>query len=569
IYQYLGPVLESAVPPAGQNSTYQQPLNILLAPGSYPIDQGSIQLWLDGTNVTTAASINSVTNPAGGVQIKYLYPVLPAGTNTVAVVVSDEGTPPQTATNQYTFITQPLVTLNINLGTQLGTGDTNQPGFRYRLVQTTSANATANWENSVLQEEINLAGGLDPYTDPSAFIWAYTATGTNVPSALAYTVGSNGYAQLTNVVNFNHNAIEWGGSADIGDFQAPLYPDNPIPGLAVDQSGDNSADDYVTAEMLTYVQFPSAGYYEMGVNSDDGFRVSSATNQDYPVELVKINSPAGMATNMIAGEANFTPPLPQLASVGPITGKVVEAEPLDASAPLTNAAAIKGNIALIDRGSVTFASKIGHAEDAGAIAVIVADNHSGGDLIITMGNNGEVRTIPAVMINYNSGQSLHTAVEAGTTVNVTLSSHPYSTLGQFNGGRGSSDTLFGFNVPAAGVYPLRLMWFNGTGGANCEWFTIDRASGKYTLINDATSTNSLRAFQARANIPIPPPVTQPTLGVGLSGTTLTFTWTGTGVKLQSAATLSNPTWTDVSGGSASGATDQVSGTTKFYRLAPQ
>jgi hypothetical protein len=66
-------------------------------------------------------------------------------------------------------------------------------------------------------------------------------------------------------------------------------------------------------------------------------------------------------------------------------------------------------------------------------------------------------------------------------------------LGQYNGGRGSSDTTFNIVVPAAGIYPIRLAYENGAGegsgnGANLEWFMVD-TNGAKILINDPSSTN--------------------------------------------------------------------------------
>src|SRR6185295_12739680 len=46
-------------------------------------------------------------------------------------------------------------------------------------------------------------------------------------------------------------------------------------------------------------------------------------------------------------------------------------------------------------------------------------------------------------------------------------------LGSFNGGRGSGNTFFDFVVAANGYYPFRLAWWEGTGGANVEWFTVN------------------------------------------------------------------------------------------------
>ncbi len=56
-------------------------------------------------------------------------------------------------------------------------------------------------------------------------------------------------------------------------------------------------------------------------------------------------------------------------------------------------------------------------------------------------------------------------------------------LGKFDGGRGSSDTLFDIVAEADGVYPIRLLWWEGGGGANTEFFTVDLVTGKKFLIN--------------------------------------------------------------------------------------
>ncbi|MSU31823.1 MAG: hypothetical protein EXS25_04005 [Pedosphaera sp.] len=59
-------------------------------------------------------------------------------------------------------------------------------------------------------------------------------------------------------------------------------------------------------------------------------------------------------------------------------------------------------------------------------------------------------------------------------------------VGEFSGGRGASDSIFEFAVEADGTYPFRLLWWEGGGGANVEWFVIDSANKKW-LINQAGS----------------------------------------------------------------------------------
>lgn len=61
------------------------------------------------------------------------------------------------------------------------------------------------------------------------------------------------------------------------------------------------------------------------------------------------------------------------------------------------------------------------------------------------------------------------------------------TLGLFDAGRGAADTLFYFNVEQAGLYAFRLLYWQGTGGGSCEWFTEDLTTGERTLVNGTGS----------------------------------------------------------------------------------
>lgn len=69
-------------------------------------------------------------------------------------------------------------------------------------------------------------------------------------------------------------------------------------------------------------------------------------------------------------------------------------------------------------------------------------------------------------------------------------------LGVFNGGRGSADSLFYVLVQTAGVYPVRLIWYEGGGGANVEFFSVNQTTGVKILINDRTNPNGIKAYSA-------------------------------------------------------------------------
>ena len=66
-------------------------------------------------------------------------------------------------------------------------------------------------------------------------------------------------------------------------------------------------------------------------------------------------------------------------------------------------------------------------------------------------------------------------------------------LGQFNGGRGANDTIFKVYVEADGYYPIRVLWFEGGGGANVEVFHVD-ASGNKILFNDPDNENAIKCY---------------------------------------------------------------------------
>lgn len=124
--------------------------------------------------------------------------------------------------------------------------------------------------------------------------------------------------------------------------------------------------------------------------------------------LLTVNSPAAIAGNYAVGAASFGP---ALSSPG-VTGDVILADDgvgvgTDACGALTaaSAAAVSGNIALVDRGACTFVTKVKNAQNAGAIAVIVADNVAGSPPA-GLGGADPTITIPSVRITLADGNTI-------------------------------------------------------------------------------------------------------------------------------------------------------------------
>lgn len=89
---------------------------------------------------------------------------------------------------------------------------------------------------------------------------------------------------------------------------------------------------------------------------------------------------------------------------------LVPTAPADACGPLLNAAQLVGNVAFIRRGTCDFDSKVFAAQQAGAVAVVIANNVAGGAIL--PGGDGVVDgqpvnfTIPAVFISQQDGDDL-------------------------------------------------------------------------------------------------------------------------------------------------------------------
>ena len=103
-----------------------------------------------------------------------------------------------------------------------------------------------------------------------------------------------------------------------------------------------------------------------------------------------------------------------IADAGEVKGKFVFLGIADQDFSDDLKSKLKGNVALIDRGKVTFAEKIRRAHAAGAIGVVVA-NHSPGEPMV-MGGEGDPVNIPAVMITQELGNLVKAQMAKGDVV---------------------------------------------------------------------------------------------------------------------------------------------------------
>ena len=157
-----------------------------------------------------------------------------------------------------------------------------------------------------------------------------------------------------------------------------------------------------------------------GDNHDTLRGAGTCSTSSPPVARVVVNSPASIAGSKVAQSAQFGQPL---TAVG-VTGDVVAAVPANGCTDLTNAAQVSGKIALIDRGTCEFSTKVLKAQNAGAVAVIIANNVSSGLPGMGAGVDAPFVTIPSVGILQSDGAAIRGALTGGATVNATLLAEP-------------------------------------------------------------------------------------------------------------------------------------------------
>ncbi|HEY6230312.1 MAG TPA: PA domain-containing protein [Pyrinomonadaceae bacterium] len=490
------------------------------------------------TTGTKSGGVTTVTLPAGGL----------AANNTVTLNYTENTTPARNTTDTWTFTTLTVTqTLPTTLATAVGSGDATKPGFLVTPYQVD--NTSGNTENNNEATESELAGFY-------------------APNIADLTGAVNGVLSIPGYLNWDRTANDGSGGAGDGNFTAANgFPDDPLPGITPSTGGGGATFESVAEGIQTYIEFPTAGFYQLGVNSDDNFRLTIAkTNPPATLTVTGIDggtTPKGLgALSMskyaveVAGRAVYGAQPP----ASGLTAQIVYMTPggIDDPGPYPN---VTGKIALIDRsgsnlGTTSTGGKCLAAQTAGAIAVIFttpADPTYG----FYAGATRTDINIPCLSIPDSQAQTLKDAIAAGKTLTGTITGDSSYVVGGFNDGRGASDTIMSFNVTQAGVYPMRLIFHQGGGGGNMEFFSI-KPDGTKVLVND-TAHGGLKAFQALSGNVVQPAK----LTASVSGQNITITWTNGGT-LYSAASVAGP-WTST--GNTSGTfTTAMSGAMQFFKV---
>lgn len=285
-----------------------------------------------------------------------------------------------------------------------------------------------------------------PYdANPATYAPLAIAPGA-APKASIYALRVFGCAGSTGLtVNAINWALDPNGDLDLSDhldvINMSLGSNLGSAGTATALASDNAA----AAGMIVVASAGNAGdtFFIAGAPGVGSRVIATAASLDggEPAVLVQVNSPAGVAGNYLGGGAAFGPaPSGQTANaviaVDPTTPAAsCGADPNDGCCALTNAAAIAGNVCVVNRGTCTFKAKAVNCQAAGAIAMIVVDNAPGSPPP-GLGDDATIVTpitIPSERVTLADGAAIKNAITATPPVNVTLA------------GQNGADTLASFS----------------------------------------------------------------------------------------------------------------------------
>jgi PA domain/Domain of unknown function (DUF4214) len=150
-----------------------------------------------------------------------------------------------------------------------------------------------------------------------------------------------------------------------------------------------------------------------------------------PAQL-RVNSPSSIAGTYTVGTADFGPSVSSPGVTADVVRAVDPADPAgptttDGCSPFTNAGAVAGKIAFIDRGTCSFVEKVKNAQDAGTAAVIIGNVSDSlnptipPQMGIAPGMEGIANTIviPAISLNLADANTLRGQLGAGINASIS------------------------------------------------------------------------------------------------------------------------------------------------------
>ncbi len=236
----------------GRAPTPDNPIRIDITQGANPVT--GVKLMVNGADVTSAATITA------GAVTKVVYQTLLPVNNTVVISFMD-GTNTYSGTN--TFTCGGGVEVPASMALNAADVNTGNRGFLIHTYQIAVTNTTATPGNYIEPGNSTIMGEYYVHS-----LWGWP----NMASLTFFTGPGSSYVE-PQVINYNGSSGAAGSFLDDGTIGGgAVIPAPNMPGINGNVNLPASGINDYALEIRTVLDL-QPGYYEMGVNSDDGFRL--------------------------------------------------------------------------------------------------------------------------------------------------------------------------------------------------------------------------------------------------------------------------------------------------------
>ena len=271
-------------------------------------------------------------------------------------------------------------------------------------------------------------------------------------------------------------AIEWAMDPNgDGDMSDHLDVINMSLGSPFGEPGDPSAISTSNAAKVGIIVATSAG------NEGNTPYVTGAPGVASSAISTAANSPGGRLYGRftVNGPASVAGVYPSLegsgpvtfAETGPITDSLVASAPANGCGAFTNAAAVSGNIAFVQRGVCGFIDKYLNAQAAGARAIVVYNDGTDPTRVdpIVMGGLDDRVTIPGLMVASTTGAKLLPVADVDVTLDAAVDPSQDDKITDFSSrGPGHGGSTFKPDLSAPGLAIVSAGVGSGTGNSNLQ-----------------------------------------------------------------------------------------------------
>jgi len=358
----------------------------------------------------------------------------------------------------------------------------------------------------------------EPDGDPLDYVGhgshvAGTAAGVGVPGSVGPGVAPGAQLYALKVfsdaggsTDLTSLAIEWAMDPNgDGDMSDHLDVINMSLGSPFGEPDDPSAISSNNAAAVGIIVVASAGNegvypYITGAPAIASSAVSVAANSPGGrlTSRLRVTSPAAVAGTYSSLEG--AGPV-SIAESGPISGPLVVGAPLNGCAPLTNAAAVSGNIAFIIRGTCGFIDKYLNAQNAGARAIVVYNDGADPTRIapLVMGGLDDRVTIPGLMISSTDGNKIKAASNVNVTIDLAIDPSQADKIAEFSSrGPGQGGSVFKPDLAAPGLAIVSAGVGTGTGAETLQGTSMaaPHVAGAAALLRQAHPKLNQAAIKA-------------------------------------------------------------------------